>query len=95
MLESLHQLGVFIATKVLLAQAYGEGTYGSLSYGSNDTFFGLPLPNTGGGILFWLFALMFIGGIATLIWRHNRSRKLKKSAMQATTPKATTSAQAK
>lgn len=95
MLESLHQLGVFMATKVLFAQAYGEGTYGSLAYGSNDTFFGLPLPNTGSGILFWLFAIMFVGGIGTLIWRYNRKRKLKKAVAQSTTSQTTAPAQAK
>jgi|GEM_PF-3927689 len=82
MFEIIGQLQQLLLHTVLLAQAYGEGKYGQLAYGSSESIsvgpFNLPLPNTGQGMLFWGGALLLALATAFFAWRFHRKRKAAK-----------------
>lgn len=79
MLELLQQITTFLTSKLLLAQAYGEGAYGSQNYNDSSTLFGLPLPDTGAELLFVIFAAMVVVGTGILIWRIRSKKSITKA----------------
>ncbi|TAK89148.1 hypothetical protein EPO04_03550 [Patescibacteria group bacterium] len=89
-MEVFSQLMQFLSHLVLRAQAYGEGTYGGLRYGSTDSTggFNLPLPNTGPGLLFWGGAILLAVAVGIFAWRFFAKRR-KRSTDQAAAPSDT------
>lgn len=82
-MELLNQLKQLLLQAVLMAQAYGEGPYGGLTYGGDQSFdlgpFNLPLPNTGPGMLFWGGALLLALAVVVFAWRYFKKRKQTKA----------------